>query len=166
MSGASMGPTCSSIWRVSWKGSDSGMSFQPKRGTPLSMVTSPSPALRADQKAAQRIDGGGRRFILVKQHIGDAARGIAAAFDLDAAIVPDAHAHIGNLGLLQHDDLVAADAGLAVGNGPGLRVIDGNGARPRVKHDKIIAEPVHLAKGKCACLGHFRGLYGETGRKS
>jgi len=39
--GASIGPTCSSIMRVSRNSSASGISFQAKRGLPMSMVNWP-----------------------------------------------------------------------------------------------------------------------------
>ena len=149
------------------KGSDKGMSFQPKRGTPLSIVTTLSPAFRTTRNPAQRINGGRRRLVLVKQHVGNAARSIATAFNLPAAAVPHQHAHVSDIGFLQDDDLVATDACLAVGNGPGpARSSMENGARPLVEHDKIIAEPVHLAKRKCACLGHFGGYMVKRAKKA
>ena len=46
----------------------------------------------------------------------DAAGGIAAAFDLAAVAVPDAHLEVGGLARLEHDQLVAADAGAPVGD--------------------------------------------------
>ena len=73
------------------------MSFQSKRGTPMSTVTSPSPALPADEITALGVDGDALGALFGEQQVGDAARGIAAAFDLEAFIVPDAHAHIGGL---------------------------------------------------------------------
>src|SRR5437868_15361728 len=47
-----------------------------------------------------------------------AARGIAAAFDLAAVAVPDAHPEVGGLARFKDDQLVAADAGAPVGDRP------------------------------------------------
>ena len=160
MSGASIGPTCSSIWRVSAKGSASGMSCQPKRGTPMSTVTRPSPAWLADQKAAHGVDGGAIGLLLGEQEIGDAARGVAAAFDLEALIVPDAHAHVGARRGLEHDHLVAADAGLAVGDGAGLASSRASGRARASSTTKSLPSPFILRKG-VAAASVMAGLYGE-----
>ena len=82
-----------------------------------------------------------------EQHVGDAARGIAAAFDLDAVVVPDPHAR-----RRRSRTAPARSAGRSRCRSCGRRwrapvaLIDGKRARPRVEHDEIVAEPVHLAK--------------------
>ena len=79
---------------------------------------------------------------------GDAARGIAAGFDLAAVGVPDAHADVGDVGRLEQDQLVAADAGAPVGDGARLRRVDRERALARVEDDEVVAEAVHLAKAE------------------
>ena len=49
---------------------------------------------------------------------GDAAGGVAAGLDLAAVGVADAHPDVGDVGGLEQDQLVAADAGAAVGDRP------------------------------------------------
>ncbi len=58
----------------------------------------------------------------------------------------------------QQDQLVAADAGVAVGDGAGPGLVDGDGASARIEHDKIIAEPVHLAERNGESLLSWLGL--------
>src|SRR5262249_49958728 len=67
-------------------------------------------------------------------------------FHLKALVVPDAHAHISLPGRFEHDHLIATDAVPAVGDGPRLCLIQTDRMRPCVKHDEVIAEPVHLAE--------------------
>ncbi len=87
----------------------------------------------------------------------DAAGGVAAGLGLAAVRVADAHQELrcGIGGRLQHDQLVAADAGAAVGQGPSRADPDRELAATGVEHDKIVAEAVHLQKrhlAHCACL--------------
>ena len=85
---------------------------------------------------------------LVRDKGGDAARGIAAGAGLGAVGVQDAHEDVGALARRLHDDqLVEADAGVAVADGAGgvRRHRDGPGAR--IQHDEVVAEPVHLSEG-------------------
>ena len=76
----------------------------------------------------------------------DAARRVAAAFDLAAVAVPDAHPEVGAVARLEHDQLVAADAGAAVGDGAGERGRDLERLRARVDDHEVVAEPVHLVE--------------------
>ncbi len=77
-----------------------------------------------------------------------AARRITAGRHLAAVGVPDAHEHVSCLRGLEHDELVAADAFLAVGDGAHRVRAKHERARPRIDHDEVVAEPVHLAEVK------------------
>ena len=83
---------------------------------------------------------------LVHQHRGDAARGVAAGAGLAAVGIVDAHEDIGvALGRrLEHDQLVAAHAQPAVGDGTPARRRQLERSPARVEHDEIVAQPVHL----------------------
>src|SRR4029453_16755094 len=75
-----------------------------------------------------------------------AARGVAAGAAPPAIGVPDAHECIGLTRGFERNDLVAADALLPVGDGADGIGREGERASARVDHDKIVAEPVHLAE--------------------
>ncbi len=80
---------------------------------------------------------------------GHAAGGVATGVHLAAVGVPDAHDAIGCQLLgrrLDGDQLVAADAALAVGDGAHLRFRRRERRRTRLDHDEVVAEPVHLEK--------------------
>ena len=100
MSGWSMGPTCNSIWRVSWKGSESGISFQSNFGTPLSTVTSLSPALRATRKPPSVSMVAEVAFFSSKSISAMQREALPQLSTWPPLIVPDPHAHIGNIGFL------------------------------------------------------------------
>jgi len=102
------------------------------------------------------------------QQYRDSARGIAAGFDLAAIAIEDAHAQICRCIGLKHDQLVAADACPAIGNRHRKFARNGGqGGIARIKHDEIIAQPMHLDEGnahsRCALCGrgvsvqHFEG---------
>ena len=63
---------------------------------------------------------------------------------------------------LEHDELVAADAGLAVGDGARPRFVHGNGVLPRVEHDEVVSEPVHLAEMEGCYSAHHRAYMGNS----
>ena len=83
-----------------------------------------------------------------------AARGIAASAHLAAVGVPDAHEHVGLARRLERDDLIAADALFPVGDGAHRIRLKPERMRPRIEHDEVVAEPVHLAEGDGADAGH------------
>ena len=68
--------------------------------------------------------------------------------DLAAVGVEDAHEHLRQrvARSFQQHQLVAADAGVAVGKRARRRGVDPHRIAALVEHDEIIAEPVHLAK--------------------
>ncbi len=101
----------------------------------------------ADEETSSGVDGRARAPGFLEYQIGDAARGVAAAFDFRSFAVPDAHAHIGDGRAFEHDHLIAADAGRAIGNGAGLRFAERNGTVTRVENDEIVAETIHLPEG-------------------
>ena len=71
-----------------------------------------APALKQPAVAVDRLRAG---------QLDDAARRISAAFDFAAVAVPDPHPKVGAVARLQHDQLVAADAGAPVGDRTGER---------------------------------------------
>jgi len=85
-------------------------------------------------------------FALVHHHRGDAARGVAAGAGLAAIGIVDAHEDVGlAVGrALEHDQLVAAHAQPAVGDGAPPLGRELEIGRPRVEHDEVVAQPVHL----------------------
>ena len=112
--GLSIGPICSSIARVSRNSSASGISFQAKRGAPMSTVdtrgASPfqqfsRPALVSNVSAV--LAG------LPEQELGDAAHAVAAGARLRAVIVVDAHESVGagRARRIEHHQLVVGRAG-------------------------------------------------------
>ena len=98
---------------------------------------------RCAQHAARRLDR-------PRAEQRDAARRIAAGFDLAAVGVPDPHPHVGDIGGLQQDHLVAADAGAPVGDRPRPRRVHRHRALAGVEDGEVVAEAVHLAEaGHC-----------------
>ena len=93
------------------------------------------PALGLDRGAAA-----------LEQH--DAARGVAAGLDLAAVGVPDPHAQVGDVGRLEQDHLVAADAGAPVGDRARPRLVHRHRAFARVEDDEIVAEAMHLVEAR------------------
>src|SRR3546814_20407900 len=77
---------------------------------------------------------------------GDAAGRVAAGFDFASVRVEDAHLHVRRLRRLDEDELVAADARLAVGNMAGPRAIHLQWRFARVEDDEIIAETMNFVK--------------------
>ena len=60
---------------------------------------------------------------------------------------PSAHAEIAAGRWLQQDQLIAADASMAIGKRGGKGGIDGRqSARAGVEHDEVVAQPVHLGE--------------------
>src|SRR5256885_11616171 len=80
----------------------------------------------------------------------DAAGGVAAAFDLAAVAVPDAHLEVGRLARLEQDQLIAADTGAAVGDGAGELRRDAErfvaGLWTRINNHEVVAEAMHLVE--------------------
>ena len=54
--------------------------------------------------------------------------------------------HVGDVGRLEQDHLVAADAGAPVGDRPRPRRVHRHRALARVEDDEIVAEAVHLVE--------------------
>ena len=84
--------------------------------------------------------------LLSHHNVGDAARGIAAAFNFTTFSIPDPHAHIGKRRFFHDNQLVTTNARVAIGDGAGL--FFGNRDRPftRINDNEVIAEAVHFAK--------------------
>ena len=81
------------------------------------------------------------------QQSGDAAGGVAAGPGLGAVGVADAHEGIGGRVVrrrLDDDELVAADAGAAVGDGGGTAGGEAERAGALVEHDEVVSAAVHL----------------------
>src|SRR3546814_2195701 len=76
----------------------------------------------------------------------DAAGGVSAGFHFRSVGVPDAHAHIGDRGRLDDDQLVAADAGMAVGKRGGERGRHRQRRLARIAYGQVLAEPAHLVE--------------------
>ena len=94
--GSSIGPICSSMQRVSANSSASGISFQAKRGAPMSTVeTSGAAPFQAVQQPGLRLEGQRVLAGLAEQQLGDAARAVAAGAGLRAVVVVDAHEGVG-----------------------------------------------------------------------
>ena len=73
------------------------------------------------------------------------ARGIAAGLYLAAVGIENAHAKIGRLRRFQKDQLIAADAGVAIGESRGKRACHGQqGLLACVQHDEVVSQPMHL----------------------
>jgi len=88
--------------------------------------------------------------VLLKEESTDAASGIATGTNLGAVGVDDAHAAGGVVLLLDDDELVAADAALAVREGSGALGLGGRrdgGIGAGIEDNKVVAEAVHLAEG-------------------
>jgi len=96
--------------------------------------------------AALGLDRGAAAF-----ELDHAAAGIAAALDLGAVRIPDPHPEVSDVGGLQQDHLVAADAGAPVGNGARARCIHRHRSYPGVEDHEIVAEPVHLDEALRHC---------------
>ena len=96
---------------------------------------------------------------LVKQQLGRAAGAVAARRDLAAVLVPEPEIGVRPAvarGLHCHN-LVAADAGAPVRDGAHARAIERERRPPRVEHDEVVAEPVHLGEGKPRHGPGYRG---------
>ncbi len=106
------------------------------------------------EHAALRLDADRRLPALGGNERRHAARRIAASRHLAAIGIPDAHEHVGLTRRLERDELIAADALFPVGDGAHRVRLEGKRARPRVEHDKVVAEPVHLAEAYCRGAGH------------
>src|SRR5665213_3138849 len=95
-------------------------------------------------------DAGSTR--LAHEQIGDAAGRIAASLDLAAIGVADAHEGGGGgaVRLFDDDELVGADAGVARRDRRSRFVVECQRLGPRIDHDEIVAEPMHLDEGNAA----------------
>ena len=96
---------------------------------------------------AQGVDAGAVAARRLHQQPADAAQRVAARFHLAAVGVPHAHEGVGAVGGLYGDELVEADAGLAVGPGAHLLRRGPEGLPARLDDDEVVAEPVHLHVG-------------------
>ena len=94
--GVSIGPICSSMQRVSANSSASGISFQAKRGLPMSTVeTSGSAPFQQLSRPAVRLEGERVLAGLAEHQLGDAAHAVAAGAGGRAVAVVDAHIGVG-----------------------------------------------------------------------
>ena len=98
---------------------------------------------------------------LAAQEPGDAAGGVAAGFGLAAIGIADAHQQPRRrmARRFEHDQLVAADAGMPVGQCPRRRGTGRNGAVAGVEHDKVVAEAVHLQKRHLAHRAAYMAVW-------
>ena len=82
----------------------------------------------------------------VMQQGGDAARAVAALLDLVAVGVEDAveHGRVGPPGAREHQRLIEADAGAAVGEAAQALGLENGFVGGGIKDDEIVADPVHL----------------------
>jgi hypothetical protein len=82
----------------------------------------------------------------VVQESCDAARPIAALFDLVAIGIEDAveDGRIGTLGSAEHQGLVKADAGATVGEAAQPLGLEDGFVGGCIEDDEIVADPVHL----------------------
>ena len=94
--GLSIGPICNSMARVSRNSSASGISFQAKRGLPMSTVNSAVVALPAIEQAGAWSRRSARSCRSRLRHdVGDAAHAVAAGAGFRAVIVVDADEGVG-----------------------------------------------------------------------
>jgi hypothetical protein len=101
----------------------------------------------------------------VMQQGGDAARAVAALFDLVAVGVEDAveHGRIGPPGAREHQRLIEADAGAAIGEAAQALGLQDGFVGWSIKDDEIVADPVHLREidahraASIAQIGHPPG---------
>ena len=164
------------MWLVS-QASRTGMSRQSRRGRAhvdrdhRQAVGARAGLLRFEQAG----DGLHRHLVglaLVHHHRGDAARGVAAGAGLAAVGIVDAHEDVGlAIGRrLEHDQLVAADAQPAVGDGAAALDRQVERRRAAVEHDEIVAQPVHLEERRCTLMRRYMavrpGQRNERGRTS
>jgi len=96
-------------------------------------------------RSAQSLDAGFAVALVGEQQTHRAA-GIAAGFDFAAVGIENAHAHIGMIAGSEHDQLIAADPGHAVGQRGRAARGHHDRVRARVDHDEIVAQAMHLAK--------------------
>ena len=87
--GASIGPICSSILRVSANSSASGMSYQANLGVPMSTVIMPVVMLLAEQDAGDGLEGEALPALLGGQRLHHAAHAVAAGLRRRAVGIDD-----------------------------------------------------------------------------
>src|SRR5580693_8680163 len=82
------------------------------------------------------------------EQIGDTARGISAGLGRAAICIADAHQDLGRrmARRLEQDDLIASDAGPPIRQPECGSGVERDRAAAKIKHDKIVAEPVHFEK--------------------
>jgi hypothetical protein len=124
----------------------------------MSTVTCPEASTRGTitpLAVSTRISGL-RREARVAHEAREAARAVAALLDLAAVGVPDAVAEIVAFlpGLLHHQQLVAADAEMAVGDAPYLLGREAHGLAHAVEHDEVVALALHLGEAQRIPGGH------------
>ena len=112
-------------------------------------MTSPDGVSEGDEAGADLgAQGIAAREPLFVDEAHEAARAIAAMLDFAAVGIEDAIAEIGlgMLGRLDQQDLVGADAEMAVGQGP--RPLGGHfyGLAHAVEHDKVVAGTLHFGE--------------------
>ncbi len=156
--GSLSGPDASGTCSVSTARAN-GMSRQPNRAGPISTVTRPSLQASASMSPAGVSSVTRSAPLSRMRKRGDAACGIAAGLGLAAVGVADAHEGGGPrvLRLLDEDELIAADAAMAVGNGARGGRVDRDGVRARVEHDEVVAEPMHLDESRAVHGAVYRG---------
>jgi hypothetical protein len=108
--------------------------------------------LAGPQQPGGSLDDDGLAAQLTHDQRCHAARAVAAGADLAAVVVADAQENVGAAvgRRLQDQQLVAAHALAAVGDGLGQSVRQREGLGPGVHDHEVIAQPVHLDEGATA----------------
>src|SRR6185437_4368212 len=97
-------------------------------------------------RPAERLQHDAVGLVLRHQQRRNTARAIAASFGLAAIGIADAQESGACRGFrrLDDEDLVAADAAMAVGDGAGRGGVERQRMLPRIENDEVVPEPVHL----------------------
>ena len=108
----------------------------------LATIRAPGP-----QPAGIGLDADLVATVALHHQIGDTACAIATGRRVRAIMVQDVHADIGNIGVADHQDLIAADAKPPVGKPRRRRHTNGSRtAGAPVENDEIISKAVHFQK--------------------
>ena len=114
------------------------------------------------QDARDRFNLGAVASALVHQQMGHTPGPVAASLGFTGVGVPDAHEGVGAVGLINSDELIAADTRPPVGDAADGLPAQFVGVRTRVDDDKIVAEPVHLEEVEAAHGRYIGAMMGES----